>query len=656
MPKAYTVGNGSTLVGFDEHARVRDFYFPYVGQENHVGDDLRHRIAVRVDGQTYFLSEDFHVSTECAADTLAGNAVATNHDIGIRIHFDDIVYNEKDILVRTLQIENNADRQREVTVYFCQEFQVSQTTQANTAYYDPRRDVIIHYRGNRAFLINTADSNGSFDDYTTGVFGIQGKEGSYHDARDGSLSGNSIEHGPCDSCISVTRTLKLNSDKTVRYWVAAGKSIRSVFKLDQYILEKGPDHIQKSTKDFWSAWLDRREFQFDKLPDPARNLFRRSLLTIRSHFSENGAIIASSDSDMLQKGKDTYSYVWPRDGAHIAAALDRVGDWNIAQRFFAFSDDVLSPDGYFMHKFNPDKSLGSSWHPWIYEGEPQLPIQEDETGVVLHELWNHYDRSRDLEFIENLYYPLIRKAADFMIGYRNEETGLPKASYDLWEEKIGIHTYTAASVYGGLKSAGKIARLLGKSGDARKFDTVAGDIKQAMLNKLVIDGIFVKGYQGAGSLDQPDHTADMSTVYGLYKYGVLSANHELLEATAEHVFAETNLDTDVGGYARYAGDDYYRNQSHTDIPGNPWFIATLWHARYCINTADTLSDLKEPREDFSWVIDHARPSGVLSEQVDPYSGEQKSAAPLIWSHAEFIKAVMVYENAVDEFNQDNQAS
>jgi GH15 family glucan-1,4-alpha-glucosidase len=287
----------------------------------------------------------------------------------------------------------------------------------------------------------------------------------------------------------------------------------------------------------------------------------------------------------------------------------------------------------------------------MYEGEPQLPIQEDETGVVLHELWSHYDRSRDLEFIEDLYYPLIRRAADFMIGYRNDETGLPKASYDLWEEKIGVHTYTVASVYGGLRSASKIARLLGKSGDARTFDVVADEIKQAMLDHLVVDGIFIKGYSGVGSLDQPDHTADISTVYGLYKYGVLPTDDERLEDTAEHVFTKLRLDTAVGGFARYDGDDYYRSEEHTNVPGNPWFIATLWHSRFCINTADTLDDLKPAQEDFAWVIDHALASGVLSEQVDPYTGEQKSAAPLVWSHAEFIKALLAFEDAVAETKQ-----
>jgi GH15 family glucan-1,4-alpha-glucosidase len=651
MPKAYTTGNGNLLAGFDEYARLRDLYFPHVGQENHVGDDLIHRLAVQVDGETHFISDDFSVQTACSPDTLAGTAVAENEDLGITIRFRDVVYNETDVLVRTVTADNHLDRPREIAMFFCQEFQVGQSLRANTAYYDPRRDVIVHYRGNRAFLINLRDDQGSFNDYTTGVFGIHGKTGSYKDVESGNLSKNPIEHGPCDSCIGCTRTIAAQDSHRFHYWIAAGRSIDEVFSLDQRVLQLGPEHVRESTEDFWSAWLDRRQFSFSTLDDGMRSLFRRSLLIIRSHVSDNGAIIASSDSDMLQKGKDTYSYVWPRDGAHIAAALDAVGDWNIAQRFYDFSHDVLSKDGYFMHKFNPDKSLGSSWHPWLYDGEMQLPIQEDETGIVIHELWRHYDRSRDLEFIESLYDSLIRRATSFLIGYRNDETGLPHASYDLWEEKIGVHTYTVASVYGALKSAGKLARLLGKSGDARRYDAVAGEIKKAMLDKLVIDDVFVKGFHGAGTFDQPDYTADMSTVYGLWKYGVLHADDELLESTAEHVFSQTSVESDIGGYARYTGDDYYRKPHQTNIPGNPWFIATLWHARYLIRKAETKDELLEARDDLRWVQKHARPSGVLSEQIDPYSGEQVSAAPLIWSHAEYVKAIMAYENKLEAFDE-----
>ena len=189
-------------------------------------------------------------------------------------------------------------------------------------------------------------------------------------------------------------------------------------------------------------------------------LFQKSLLIMRAHVSGNGAIIASGDSNTLQKGKDTYCYVWPRDAAIAALALSEAGDTHVAKLFFSFCDRVISADGYFMHKYSPDESLGSSWHPWLRAGQFQLPIQEDGTALVLHTLWRYYEISKDLEFIETIYNSLIKLTADFLVLYRDERTGLPKPSYDLWEERFGITTFTASSVTGALRAAAKFASLL----------------------------------------------------------------------------------------------------------------------------------------------------------------------------------------------------
>ncbi len=37
-----------------------------------------------------------------------------------------------------------------------------------------------------------------------------------------------------------------------------------------------------------------------------------------------------------------------------------------------------------------------------------------------------------------------------------------------------------------------------------------------------------------------------------------------------------------------------------------------------------------------WTADHALPSGVLAEQLDPFAGTPLSVSPLAWSHATFI--------------------
>lgn len=131
--------------------------------------------------------------------------------------------------------------------------------------------------------------------------------------------------------------------------------------------------------------------------------------------------------------RDAYSCVWPRDGALVANALDLAGYLIPAQNFYRFAADVIEREGYLLHKYNPNGTLASSWHPWFSGGKAQLPIQEDETALVIWALWNHFVLYRDIEFIKPLYRSLIKRAADFMCQYRDLETGLPSESYDLWE-------------------------------------------------------------------------------------------------------------------------------------------------------------------------------------------------------------------------------
>ena len=57
------------------------------------------------------------------------------------------------------------------------------------------------------------------------------------------------------------------------------------------------------------------------------------------------------------------------------------------------------------------------------QGNLALPIQEDETALVVYSLWQHYTLFHEIEFIRPLYRPLIKAAADFMCAFREPFTG-----------------------------------------------------------------------------------------------------------------------------------------------------------------------------------------------------------------------------------------
>ncbi len=373
---------------------------------------------------------------------------------------------------------------------------------------------------------------------------------------------------------------------------------------------------------------------------------------MRVHTDNDGGIIASSDTDMLHHGRDTYSYVWPRDAAVIASALDISGYHDVATRFFTFITKCIEPGGYLMHKYRSDGVLGSSWHPWMRQGVPQLPIQEDETAATVFALWQHYERCRDLEFIESLYNPFIEPAAKFMCEFIEPTTGLPQASYDLWEEKYGTSTYTAASVYAGLMAASRFAMILGKDDDARTYQAIAQRMQTAIGTVLFDEetGMFVKHVRHTedGELEY-DKTFDTSSFYGLIVFEVFDIDDPKITRAAAAVRDRLQVHANSKGYVRYENDGYYR-MSDADTP-NPWVITTLWMAQYLIKKANKLTELKEPLDLLMWTCSHATTGGVLAEQMHPNTRAHLSTAPLTWSHAEYVLAVDAYLKKVKDLSK-----
>ena len=82
------------------------------------------------------------------------------------------------------------------------------------------------------------------------------------------------------------------------------------------------------------------------------------------------------------------------------------------------------------------------------------------------------------------------------------------------------------------------------------------------------------------------------------------------------------------------------------MPGNPWFISTLWLAQYYLTQVKKPEDTESVKRLLLWVTKHTMLSGILSEQLDPHTGEQLSAAPLTWSHSEYVITVLEYLKAL----------
>lgn len=658
MTRALVIGNSRVLVNFDSVMNMRDFYYPNVGQLNHIGGH-HNSFGIWVEDQFSWCYEgDWHRSLRYKKDTLVTDVKAENKRLGLQVVINDAVHYRDNLFLRKMVVKNLADREREVRVFFTHDFSIDESEVGDTALYNPNVDALYHFKRDKYFLANGRVGDRKIHQFTTGIKRFGGAEGTWRDAEDGILEGNPIAQGSVDSTISFKLTLEAKGEGTVYYWIAVGKNYQEIKDLNIFVLSRSPEVLLRRVEGYWRNWVNKVSPDFANLPSEIIDLYKRSLLITRTQINYNGAVIAANDSDILQFNRDHYCYMWPRDGALVVIPLIMAGYFEIATNFFSFCENSLTDEGFLLHKYNPDGTAGSSWHPWYLEGKPVLPIQEDETALVLYSLWHYYQKNPDLEMIQRLYRSLIRPSGDFMVNYMISELGLPDESHDLWEERRGIFTFTAASVYAGLRAAAYFASLLTDEERAEIYAMTADNIKKGILEHLYDDSLnrFLRGIYIQKEGYKKDPTLE-SSIFAIFAFGVLPASDPRVEATMKQTELGLWVKTQVGGAARYT-NDYYFQKSHDleRVPGNPWIICTLWLALWHIERAITLDELKKPLEIIKWVQQKAMSSGILSEQLHPYSGEPVSVAPLTWSHATFVHVVVAYTEKYQELLVSSRVS
>lgn len=655
MPRDLPIGNGSLLLAFDSQYRLADLYFPHVGMENHAAS--RFRFGVWADGALRWIEHpQWRKTLGYLRDTLVTDVVCESEESALRLNCYDAVDPDANVFIRKIVVRNTRNEKRDVKLFLHHDLNLYGTAVGDTAMFDPEPRSIIHYKARRYFLINASlDGEVGIAEYACGRSGIGGTEGTWRDAEDGELSMNSIAQGSVDSTIAIPVHLEPLANATVMYWICAGKSYNEVRKLDRAVREEGAARVLARTASYWYTWVHKPADDLADLPDEIIALYRRSLLIIRTQCDNGGAVLAANDSDIQWGHQDHYSYMWARDSAFICDAVDRAGFPEITRRFLHFAHDAIKDEGYLLHKYNPDGSLASLWHPWVRNNKAQLPIQEDETALTVWLLRRHYERTRDLELLRSVYRRLVVQPAEFMMRYRDPETRLPLPSFDMWEERQGVFTFTCAAVSAGLAAAADIANIFNDQERRNLYAAAAGEVREAMVRHLWLEDErrFARGLVMRGDELEIDKTVDAST-FAVFYFDVFPATSALVGGTMEAIREHLWVQTEVGGLARYEGDAHHRiSEEAATVPGNPWLICTLWLAEYTIARATTVAELQSALDLVRWAQSKGLRSLVLPEQIDPYDGQPLSVAPLTWSHAQVISVCRGYLAALHRLRRSD---
>jgi GH15 family glucan-1,4-alpha-glucosidase len=342
-----------------------------------------------------------------------------------------------------------------------------------------------------------------------------------------------------------------------------------------------------------------------------------SIAVILNNQHQSGAYIACPNFE-------TYQFGWFRDGAYIAYAMDLFGYHNSSARFFDWCAALIEKnrDKILQAIQNPTKVLENSRINALHcrftpEGEEIVSgwstHQLDGLGIWLWSLVQHCRLSGN-DAVPEKWLPAVQLVGKYI------ETLWRYPCADCWEENDDqIHTYTLASLAGGLKAYQDFMH------DDRWRDTLF-QIKQ-MIGESCLTSFGT--YKKSTRFDKVD-----ANLMGLvFPFEVVEAENPIFLKTLEKI--EQDLRVSGGGLRRYLGDQYYG--------GGEWVLLTAWLGCIYIELGrvDAAEQIKQ------WIENQADRDGGLPEQVTEHVQDKDSlekwskkwgvpAAPLLWSHANYL--------------------
>jgi|CXWL01.1.fsa_nt_gi GH15 family glucan-1,4-alpha-glucosidase len=637
MPRSIILSNGKLFFGIDNRLRIRDLCFPGVGGPNHLnGRSIRFGIWVRNEF-SWLDSDEWIIAIQQCNFGASGSAIA-RHRTGLTIiKFEMDISPDSPMLAINATVQNLGEENCEVRVFCTEQLCINESDIGDTALFHAPSGAMLHFKANLGFAFYGGSNLGGISSYSCGIKDFGGAEGTFRDAEDGYLSNHPIAQGSVDCTFSVTAKIAASGNESAWFAIVAIENPLGKDGQLPHITFENVERLRAASRSKAQELASQLEPKFDRLPKDIREFAITSVPILLGHCGPGGAIIAAVDSDIMSTNRAHYRYCWMRDGANVAHLLLDLGIAEPAVRFLDYCGRVLDP-AYpaFLQKYTASGDLGATWHAWLREEDLYRPIQEDETALVVSALAQAVASGTiELKPVDEFCAPMT----EFLMEFRDEASSLPLPSYDLWEERHGVHLNTACSVISALEAAS-----LALKDDLQSLSdeplAIANSMKAAVLSAF-FDEISNKVARSLDETGQPDWTADASTL-ALILHRIVEPDSEIANALVYSIEKSLTVHSSVGGIARYEGDYYFRKKD--EYPGNPWVITTLWLAQVQIQRARTADDLDKPLGWLRWAINLAGDSGLLAEQYHPETGEPLSVSPLTWSHAEFVRTSLQLQN------------
>lgn len=383
------------------------------------------------------------------------------------------------------------------------------------------------------------------------------------------------------------------------------------------------------TEDYWVEWC-----RYLSVPFEWQDAVIRAAVALKlCSFEETGGIVAAMTTSIPEAPGTSrtwdYRYCWLRDAYFVVHALNRLGATRTMEDFIRYITNVaaLEPDA----PLKPVYSIVPGT-PLLERVEPALPgyramgpvrvgnlaaaqIQNDSYGsVMLAAAQMFFDRRLPRMGDADLFRRLER------LGERAAGAALEPDS-GLWEFRGNrrIHTYSSVMCWAACDRLGKIAGVLGLADRRAHWRSHAIRIRDEILRQAWNPelGSFVECFGG--------NEVDASLLL-LHEVGFLSPTDPRFLGTLAVV--EQRLRRGKHMF-RYAADDF-------GAPTTAFTICSFWH----VDALAAVGRREEAREIFEHLLTCRNHLGLLSEDVEPATGELWGNFPQTYSMVGLIVSAM----------------
>ncbi len=392
------------------------------------------------------------------------------------------------------------------------------------------------------------------------------------------------------------------------------------------------------TTNYWKLWSKGCNIPFE-----FQNEVIRSALVLKLHvFEDTGAIIAATTTSIPESPDSgrtwDYRYCWLRDAYFVVTALNKLGQFEEMESFIRYLQNVCAgePSQALQPVYGIDgrRELIERELSWLpgFKGHGPVRVGNAAYKMIQHDVYGEmvlaiapafFDKRLDRTDLEQALGNVTQLIHQAILNFDQPDAGI-------WEFR-GIHRH---SVFSKMMNWAAVDRGVRIAGRMRRPDLVAEwtpicermrkTIEKNAWNDIV--GYYTQDFGG----DSPD-----AAILLMRSIHFVAVNDSKFQKTID---SYSRLLRVGGGVYRYRTPDDFGIPKTTFTVCAFWMADALWGA----------GRKSEARELFSSVIRKANHLGLLSEDMDPESGELWGNFPQTYSHVGLINTAMKISQSWDE--------